>query len=68
MNHPQLHLRLGFFQSLAASALLGLALSAAPLGTLYAQAATEVELEEVLTGMSATVDLKNAGDSRLFAL
>jgi glucose/arabinose dehydrogenase len=68
MNHSQLNSRPGLFQSLAAPALLGLALLVAPVTTLYAQAATEVELELVLSGMSATLDLKNAGDGRLFAV
>jgi len=68
MNHPHLNLRPGLFPSLAALALMGLALLAAPVSALYAQPATDVELEQVLSGMSATLDLKHAGDSRLFAV
>lgn len=68
MNYPQSNSHPGLFQSLAALSLLGLALLTTPVSTLYAQPATDVELEQVLSGMSATVDLKNAGDSRLFAL
>ena len=68
MNHPHVNSLPGFFQWTIASVLLGLALLAAPMTTLHAQISTDVELELVLSGMSATLDLKNAGDDRLFAV
>jgi glucose/arabinose dehydrogenase len=50
------------------TALTALALLLLPAATTQAQPATEVELELVLSGMSNTVDLQSAGDSRLFAV
>ena len=53
--------RVVFTASLAGLLLLGsTSIQAAP--------ATEVVLEQVLAGMSQTLDLKNAGDGRLFAV
>lgn len=68
MNHPLVNSRPGIFQSLMAQVLLGLTLFLSLPAALHAQPATDVELELVLTGMSATLDLKNAGDDRLFAV
>ncbi len=39
-----------------------------PAAAIHAQPATRVELELVLSGLSSTVELRNAGDDRLFAV
>jgi glucose/arabinose dehydrogenase len=47
--------------------LFGLLVWLAAPAAIHAQPATDVELELVLSGMSATLDLTTAGDDRLFA-
>jgi glucose/arabinose dehydrogenase len=68
MNHSLESSRPGYLRSIAARGLLGFALLLVPAAALHAQPATDIELELVLSGMSATLDLKNAGDDRLFAV
>lgn len=68
MNHAVVPRPPNFGRSFISAALVVLALLLAPAATIHAQPATQVELEFVLSGLSATVDLRNAGDDRLFAV
>ena len=68
MNHMDMTKPPGPGQPIVALALLGLTLLLMPVAAIQAQPATEVELDQVLEGMSSTVDLQNAGDDRLFAV
>ena len=57
-----------FGQSLISAAWVALTLLLTLVAATYAQPATQVELDLVLSGLSAPVDLRHAGDDRLFAV
>ncbi len=68
VNHPIVTTSPNFGRSFFSAVLVALTLLLTPAAATHAQPATQVELELVLSGLSSTVDLRNAGDDRLFAV